>query len=317
MKSKLIPEDIFDGNWVPADVKYDDNGKPLILLMARKDTSLLIKPFYNMEFSDCTKGLWVPLKRIDTKQYNGHQPHGFIYHTGRSGSTITCQMLTKIPGTLVFSEPAPLFKLLTPLTDVPVDEIVNRLIQAYQLITYRYIHSVKKIIIKWPSWCCLYIDVIQKAFPDVPGIFITRDPEEIIASIKTQPPRWLASDSVSILTGLPYEETKKFTRIENYARAIGRYYQNINDAVNRPLSVDYQYGPLAITEHAVRKFNIPYNDNDMASMQERAKYYSKDYKMQLAYVNDSEIKRSALSDFDRKLITKFITPYMFSGSSAG
>lgn len=117
-------------------------------------------------------------------------PRGFIFHLSRCGSTLVSQMLAAVPRHVVISE-APVIDdvLQTGWTSEPVPPAAR--IQLLRLIVHalgqRRFLEERDLFIKFDAWHTLDLPLIQEAFPEVPWIFVYREPEEILVSHEGQP----------------------------------------------------------------------------------------------------------------------------------
>ena len=126
-------------------------------------------------------------------------PNAFIFHAGRCGSTLLARVLAGNRRHLVISE-APTHNQIW-LTLVRADskrpeateenkQIYKRLILAVgrRRLPEHHLH-----FIKFTSFNILFFEFIRSVFPDVPAIFLYREPGPILDSFVRNPPGWLTS----------------------------------------------------------------------------------------------------------------------------
>eukprot|EP00095_Tigriopus_kingsejongensis_P009363 maker-scaffold1108_size62262-snap-gene-0.11 protein:Tk09363 transcript:maker-scaffold1108_size62262-snap-gene-0.11-mRNA-1 annotation:"mediator of rna polymerase ii transcription subunit 15-like" len=111
----------------------------------------------------------------------------FIWTTARSGSTLLCQILSRIPQTLVISEPYAwvyLLGLRNAQKMSPEDE--ERYIRALLLLTLKMAEdrdrNVETIVIKFPRMCTPQIGMVRQTLPQGNHIFLSRRPDKSIES---------------------------------------------------------------------------------------------------------------------------------------
>lgn len=109
---------------------------------------------------------------------------GLIFHMSRCGSTLVGQMLGVLDATISLSEPGPLdavvrFALARP--DIPQDRHVA-LMRAMVAALTRPGKGEQRCFIKLDSWHILALPLFRAAFPDVPWIYLFRDPAEVLVS---------------------------------------------------------------------------------------------------------------------------------------
>src|SRR5256885_4930069 len=115
----------------------------------------------------------------------GIKPSGFIFHMSRCGSTLITQMLATLPQTIVAAEPHIISSILRAhyyvrgLSDAQRIEWLRWVISA---LGQRRNPQERNFVIKLDSWHALLWPLFQRAFPDVPSIFVYREPIEVIVS---------------------------------------------------------------------------------------------------------------------------------------
>ena len=124
------------------------------------------------------------------------EPSGFIFHMSRCGSTLLGNVLNRSPRHCAINQPGPLQDgFWTALSDdwrnpsmttgdkaedETRKELFRHLVHA---ILRRRSDNHSHGFIKFRSWSVLFIDFIQDAFPDVPCLFMYRDPIDVLASV--------------------------------------------------------------------------------------------------------------------------------------
>lgn len=114
----------------------------------------------------------------------GLQPTAFVYHASRCGSTLVAQMLAALGTHIVVSEPPMLDALLRARYLDPV------LDEATQVEWLRGLVSAlgqprrgeTGYVIKLDAWSVFELPLLRTAFPEVPWIYLYRDPLEIAVS---------------------------------------------------------------------------------------------------------------------------------------
>lgn len=118
-------------------------------------------------------------------------PAGFIFHLSRCGSTLISGCLSELDTTCVFSE-SPV------LTEILLDQTLGEAAQQYlqQLINLQAsaFPSRPHVVIKWNAWDIFRWDLIHKIYPQVPSIFLVRNPVEILASHQRSAGRHMSGD---------------------------------------------------------------------------------------------------------------------------
>jgi hypothetical protein len=113
------------------------------------------------------------------------RPTGFIFHLSRCGSTLISQMLAATPENLVLSEPDPVDTLLRAHFRHPgitETQQVQWLQWLVGVLAWRRHPAETNLFLKFDCWHTLFLPLICRAFPDVPWIFVYREPLEVMVS---------------------------------------------------------------------------------------------------------------------------------------
>lgn len=129
---------------------------------------------------------------IQAKAVQSITPAGFIFHLSRCGSTLISGCLSELDTTCVLSE-SPV------LTDILLDRELGKTAQQQylqQLIDLQssVFPSRPHVVIKWNAWDIFRWDLIRAIYPQVPCIFLVRNPVEILASHQRSAGRHMSGD---------------------------------------------------------------------------------------------------------------------------
>lgn len=109
-------------------------------------------------------------------------PTGFVFHMSRCGSTLIAQMLARLDATIVLSEPQPLDALLRlrgrGIDDETLIEWLRRMISALG----RPRAGERRLFVKFHAWHVLELPLLARAFPNVPWVFVFREPRAVLRS---------------------------------------------------------------------------------------------------------------------------------------
>lgn len=124
----------------------------------------------------------------------GLHPSGFIFHMSRCGSTLVARMLASLPEVLALSEPGPIDAVLRAAEADWLRWMVSALGQPRR-------PGQTRLVVKLDAWAIFALALVREAFPDVPCVFLYRDPVEVVVSHLdhrgyhtvpgTLPPEWL------------------------------------------------------------------------------------------------------------------------------
>lgn len=154
----------------------------------------LTEPFFEQTIDACMRQPFNQLFRRQTPirtllELQAQQPglplHGCIFHMSRCGSTLIAQLLAGLPNTVVLAEAGPIDTILRAQALDPsvTDEQRCLWLQAIvNALGQPRLGTESALVIKFDSWSILDLPLIHRAFPQVPWVFVFRDPVEVLAS---------------------------------------------------------------------------------------------------------------------------------------
>jgi hypothetical protein len=117
------------------------------------------------------------------------RPTGFIFHMGRCGSTLLAKVLARSRSHLVFSEAAPHNQIW---------RVPQRTIEMYRTLLLTMgrprLPSYRAHFVKFTSFNIVNFEFIRAAFPDVPALFLFRNPAQAIDSYQRRQPGWMGAE---------------------------------------------------------------------------------------------------------------------------
>ncbi|UXY15021.1 sulfotransferase family protein [Chitiniphilus purpureus] len=152
----------------------------------------------------------------------GQPPRAFIFHASRCGSTLITQLLTGLARDAVYAEPAALDALLRahyrdPQAATSQVAWLQGLLSAFG---QRRCGGEQGVVVKLDAWNIFEADLVRAACPDVPGIYLYRDPLEIAVSHLRQSGRHMVPGLIGpspLTRGVPPD----CPRVEFIARTVG------------------------------------------------------------------------------------------------
>jgi hypothetical protein len=125
-------------------------------------------------------------------------PDGLIFHVGRCGSTLLCNLLSTIGRWVALREPEFLNSLLGRLAAEPDREAKDRLGMLIAQSLRSLAHGVRLdadagergCVVKLSSWNAMLAGEIVARLDRTPLIVVTRDPCATVASFLRDPPHW-------------------------------------------------------------------------------------------------------------------------------
>lgn len=244
----------------------------------------------------------------------GLVPDGFIFHMSRCGSTLVSQMLAALPDNIAISEAAPIdavVQLSHIWPALPGDQHAHYLRAMVAAFGRKRSGSEHRFFLKLDSWHALALPLFRRAFPDVPWIFLYRDPVEVKVSQARQPgsqmvpgilpPGIYGLDDPGLLPGDDYSARVLAKVCE---AAAGHYGQDENKA--RGLLVNYRDLPGAFWSKILPHFGVRFSAVERDMMQRAARY---DAKAQHAeFTDDRDGKQREASDSLRGIADTYVGP---------
>ncbi len=142
------------------------------------------------------------------KSFDSVQPTGFIFHSSRCGSTLVANACRAITDAIVLSEANAIDKLIARFITDAADGGVKATLYSVilravvQALAQRRAGNEKYLIIKFS--CCSFaqIEHVRRIWPNVPWLFLYRDPVETIVSNLNDVPPWLVDNDRRILASI-------------------------------------------------------------------------------------------------------------------
>jgi hypothetical protein len=110
------------------------------------------------------------------------EPSGFIFHMSRCGSTLAAQMLAALSDCIVISEAAPIDAVVQLGRALAPEDAVRALRAMIAAFGRKRAGHERRYVIKLDCWHTLALPLFRHAFPDVPWVFLYRDPVEVLVS---------------------------------------------------------------------------------------------------------------------------------------
>ena len=248
-------------------------------------------------------------------------PSGFMFHISRCGSTLTGKALARSPRHLVINQGGPLqrgfWAALTGDFARPLEASEENLHAFRNLVlamARRRNADELYSFVKFISWNTLYMDFAMQAFPQVPSVFLYRDPVEVIASVlrETSAVMWAKGRrQAGFLTGLDWQDTVDMGNVEYLARIFARYLELADAASGRIAHVNYvDINPDNFPAMLRRGLAFDPGADELALMIEQFRFHSKDDSDAKVFTEDSAEKRRAVADADKALVDALCGPAM-------
>jgi len=243
----------------------------------------------------------------------GLEPTGFIFHLSRCGSTLVSQMLASLDENIVISE-AP-----------PIDRVIREALSDRNLSREGRLSHLKWIIgalgqrrkevetqyfIKFDCWNTLDIDLICEAFPDVPWIFLYRNPVEIMVSqMRERGVHTIPGAVGSIVPDLDLAQAIQIPGEEYCAMVLARICESVLkfSLGEKGMFVNYSELPNAVSGIIAKHFGIEFSKEDLERMTSTTKFHAKTPQME--FTEDARTKQDSASEAVRKATERWLMPF--------
>jgi hypothetical protein len=236
----------------------------------------------------------------------GVPPTGFIFHMSRCGSTLVSQMLASLAKNIVIAEP-PVIDSVIRAEAGSEDERINRLRWVVNALGQRRERQEENFFIKFDSWSTIDLALIRRAFPDVPWIFLYRDPVEVIVSQMRQRGAQMIPGFIGGFTVFAGEDIFSMPPEVYCARLLAAFCRGALDFVDDPAGrfVNYMQLPTAIGE-ITRHFRAGFTQDEIDQMLATTEFDAKSPRM--FFEPDSEKKKNAATDAVREAAAQWLDP---------
>jgi hypothetical protein len=272
--------------WVPYQLFFQDNQALCRWLHVGREP--FSEPFFDDTISKC--------KSKSVHQYHSLSnvavlpgwagkmeavaPTAFIFHISRCGSTLLSQLLDINPEHIVLSE-VPFFDevLRAPVQgrwteNVPAPEIFKA---AMQLYGQKRTGIESRLFIKTDSWHVCFYKTLRELYPDVPFIFLYRDPGEVIRS--QQKKRGMQAVPGVVEAEVFGFDNEPVTDLDVYmSRVMERYFtlfKEIMQTDHRSLLVNYNEGMMKVAAQTASFAGVHLSEEDREKMELRCRYNAK------------------------------------------
>jgi hypothetical protein len=205
------------------------------------------------------------------------RPSGFIFHMSRCGSTLVSQMLAACADNVVISEAAPIDEVVRARQtrpDLSEDEQARWLAAMVGALGQPRAGE-QRLFVKLDCWHTLALPLFRRAFPDVPWVFLYRDPVEVMVSQRQTPGMQMLPGTFGPeLPGL----APSHDRPDDYcARVLARICEPIvqQHAQGGGLLVNYRDLPDALWTTILPHCGVVASAEERAAMVKIAKYDAK------------------------------------------
>jgi len=293
----------FDG-WIPIRVYADAQGyrvdwcyfgpRRLTEPFFRDSVQIALQEPFNLAFRQDT-GIDALLDWA--RMQPGIHPTAFIFHTSRCGSTLLSRMLMALESHVVVSEPPLLDAVLRAhysIPTLPADIQVTWLRATLSALAQRRTGIESRFVVKLDAWSITELPLMRRAYPDVPWIFLYRDPLEVATSQLTMPGAYMVPGVLGpSVASISVDDAIAMPRAEFITRILGRIFEagleGCRTFGGRP--VNYRELPDALWTSLAADFGVATDATAIAALRDAARFDAKN--PQFEFMRDTERKLRA------------------------
>lgn len=244
------------------------------------------------------------------------RPSGFIFHISRCGSTLFAKALARSAKHLMINQGGPLqrgfWASSTNDWRHPLPATADRLKMFRHIVlamARRRIDSQQTCFVKFISWNVLYVDFIRRAFPEIPCMFLYRNPVEVMASVFKETTAALLAKGTregSFLSGRNHADTASMSGIDYLTKCYANYFRAALSAEGADMTyLNYHHLQAknfsAILRHA---FGYEPSTNELDLMRTQFEHHAKDDTDRTRFTDDRAIKQATISHDDRRIVER-------------
>ena len=308
--------------FLPVDAVVVD-GRPGLWWMDMSGVSLA-EPFFQQTVERITgEGRRELFTEFDVllqleKELDSVQPTGFIFHSSRCGSTLVANACRAVNNSIVLSEANAIDKLIARFITDP-GEVKTALYSVFlrgvvHALAQRRTGNEEHLFIKFA--CCSFaqIERIRRIWPNVPWLFLYRDPVETIVSNLNDVPPWLLDEDRRVLAsiaGVSPHEVAEMPLEELCARTIGSLFSTAHALANdNGMLLNYTQLSVPVISSVLRFFRVSPSTTDLESIKRASQTYSKAAANVRVFVPDTNTKQQLASEAVRKAAARWANePY--------
>jgi len=230
------------------------------------------------------------------------KPSGFIFHMSRCGSTLVSQMLAALDSNIVVSEASPIDTVVQAhhwRPDLDIERQSRWLAAMIGAFGQKRCGNESRYFIKLDCWHTLALPLFRRAFPDVPWIFLYRDPIEVMVSQLRMPgTQMIPKDVGPSFYGIERAYGQGMTE-DYYAQVLAKICEAIlaHYREGGGLLVNYRQLPDALLTAILPHFGVACSDADRAVMAAAAGFDAKH--PDFTFTPDGEAKQQAATSVAR------------------
>jgi hypothetical protein len=237
---------------------------------------------------------------------DGLSPSGFILHSSRCGSTLVANACRAVDDSIVIAEAPVIDKLITRFFTDGLSGSTRELL--YKLLLRATVTALGQRLkgdechyfVKLACTSTLQIHRLRCIWPDVPFVFLYRNPVETIVSNLLSIPEWMRAEvnpaAAAAIVGVDEEHVTSLGAEEYCARSLGRFFAAVDANIDSRMKLlNYERLSFDSLVAILNFFGINPTVDEVDAVRKVSRLYSKDSTSTRVFEDDSSQKRSAVS----------------------
>lgn len=286
--------------WTPVRVDWRDG--TAVVDWCRTDGVPFTEPFFDQTVETCFRHPFRLLFRQQTSiddlgtfaaTHPGLEPAGFVFHMSRCGSTLVSQMLASTSAHLVLSEAPPIDSLLRAPGAGPRAEWLRWMMAALGQPR----GPARRLFVKFDAWSALQLPLVRRAFPEVPWIFLFRDPVEVLVSHMRRRGAHVIPGALPAETfGMTAADVARLSPLDYAAAVLARICEAALEWTDdsHATFVDYSRLPGFVVGELLDAWSVRLSGGDCQRMREAAERDAKN--SAVPFLRDAARKRAQATD---------------------
>jgi gluconate kinase len=210
------------------------------------------------------------------------KPAVFIFHLSRCGSTLVSQLFTLDDTNIVLSEVPfidEILRLPYQKRGISEEQTTEWLEAAIQFYGQKRNEIQERLIIKTDCWHIFFYQHLRKIYPEVPFVFLYRQPDEILQSQQKRRGMQAVPDMIeSSIFGIRQDEIQ-YADFDHYFSLVMEKIMTaalqLSELDSKTILVNYVEGILPIVERIAFHASIPITSEIQNQMKLRISYHAK------------------------------------------
>lgn len=227
--------------------------------------------------------------------FGRRQPAGLIYHWSRCGSTLVTQMFAALERNIAVSEASVVDAVLRSRrwqVGIMEEQQIEWLRGIVSAVGQSRGRAGENFFLKLDSWHVTFLPLLQRAFPQVPAVFVYRDPLEIMASqMERRAAFMLPGTADTVIFDFSTAEMVELAPEQYIARVLAGIGQLALAGAREQelLLVNYPELPAAIESRVAPHFGVNFDRDEWATMHAATAFNAKNPAAR--FTSDTESKR--------------------------